>query len=253
MDDNTKISIRNLNAFYGSHQALRDVNLDIPKNSMFTIMGPTGGGKTTLMRTINRLNDTVLGFRAEGSVKVDDEDVYGPDVDVPSLRRRVGMVFAVTTPLPLTIYENVAYGKRIRGVDCKSQLDGIVERCLRDALLWDEVSDRLGDPASRLSGGQQQRLSTARVLALEPEVILLDEPASGLDPVSTARLEQLMRKLSEAYTVVLVTHNPLQAARVGTVTAFLYMGELVEIGPTSQVFTNPRDKRTEDYVLGRFG
>jgi phosphate transport system ATP-binding protein len=248
-----KISIRGLDAYYGEFQALAGVDLDIPANSLFTVMGPTGSGKTTLMRTINRLNDIVKGFRATGQVTVDGQDVYEPTVDVPSLRRKVGMVFAVTTPLPLTTFDNVAYGPRVRGTRSETQIAEIVERCLRDALLWDEVGSRLHDPASKLSGGQQQRLSLARVLALEPEIILLDEPASGLDPVSTARLEDLMRRLSKSYTVVLVTHNPLQAARVGEMTAFLYMGRLVEVGPTSQLFTSPKDKRTEDYVLGRFG
>jgi len=249
----TKIRITGLNAYYGSLQALKAINLEIPANCLFTIMGPTGSGKTTLLRTINRLNESIRGFRAEGDVLVDGQDVYSPEVDVPSLRRKIGMVFAVTTPLPLSVYENVAYGPRTKGVSSKAELDAVVGKCLRDALLWDEVQDRLDDPASRLSGGQQQRLSMARVLALEPEVILLDEPSSGLDPVSTARLEELMRRLSMAYTVVLVTHNPLQAARVGDLTAFLYLGELVEVGPTGQLFMNPKDGRTEDYVLGRFG
>jgi len=247
-----KISIRGLDTWYGDLQVLRGVDLDIPARSLFTVMGPTGSGKTTLMRTINRLNDMIKGFRASGSVLVDRQDVYAPEVDVPSLRRKVGMVFAATTPLPLSIYDNVAYGPRVKGVP-DAQTSEVVEKCLRDALLWDEVGSRLHDPASRLSGGQQQRLSLARVLALEPEIILLDEPASGLDPVSTARLEDLMRRLSKSYTVVLVTHNPLQAARVGQLTAFLFMGKIVEIGPTSKLFTSPQDKRTEDYVLGRFG
>jgi len=248
-----KISIRGLDAYYGDFQALKGVNLDIPARSLFTVMGPTGSGKTTLMRTVNRLNDIIQGFRASGTVLVDGRDVYAPEVDVPSLRRKVGMVFATTTPLPLSIYDNVAYGPRVKGVRSESEIGETVEKCLRDALLWDEAGSRLHDPASKLSGGQQQRLSLARVLALEPEIILLDEPASGLDPVSTARLEDLMRRLSQSYTVVLVTHNPLQAARVGELTAFLYMGQLVEIGPTSRLFTSPQDKRTEDYVLGRFG
>ncbi len=247
-----KISIRGLDTWYGDLQVLKGLDLDIPARSLFTVMGPTGSGKTTLMRTINRLNDMIKGFRASGTVLVDGQDVYAPEIDVPSLRRKVGMVFATTTPLPLSIHDNVAYGPRLRGVP-EAQIAEIVEKCLRDALLWDEVGSRLQDPASRLSGGQQQRLSLARVLALEPEIVLLDEPASGLDPVSTARLEDLMRKLSRSYTVVLVTHNPLQAARVGELTAFLYMGRIVEIGPTSQLFTSPHDKRTEDYVLGRFG
>lgn len=248
-----KIKIQKFSAFYGNLQALRSVDLEIPANCLFTIMGPTASGKTTLMRSLNRLNDTVVGFRADGRILVDGVDVYGGSVDVPSLRRKIGMVFAVTTPLPLTIYDNVAYGPRVKGIRSRSVLDGIVERCLKDSLLWDEVKDRLDDPASRLSGGQQQRLSLARILALEPEIVLLDEPCSGLDPVSTARLEELMRRLSKTYTVVLVTHNPLQAARVGDLTAFLYMGELVEVVPTGQIFTSPKDKRTEQYVLGRFG
>jgi phosphate transport system ATP-binding protein len=248
-----KISIQNLDVYYGSLHALRAVNLDIPSNCLFTMMGPTGSGKTTLMRTLNRLNDTVAGFRKQGSVIVDGMDVYAPSVDVPSIRRRIGMVFAVTTPLPLSIYENVAYGPRLKGMKHKEAIDEVVQACLERALLWEEIKDRLSDPASRLSGGQQQRLSLARILALEPEVILLDEPCSGLDPVSTSRLEELLRQLCRTYTIILVTHNPLQAARVGQLTAFLYMGELVEVGPTAQIFTSPKHQKTEDYVLGRFG
>ncbi|HEY3314334.1 MAG TPA: phosphate ABC transporter ATP-binding protein PstB [Bacillota bacterium] len=248
-----KLSARGLSFFYGDVQALKDVSLDVEPNDLLTIMGPTGSGKTTLLRTFNRLNDTVPGTKRTGQVALDGLDVYGGGADPAEVRRRVGMVFALPVPLPLSIYDNVAYGPRLHGVSGRARLDEIVEKGLRDAILWDEVKDRLGDSALRLSGGQQQRLSIARVLAVEPEVILLDEPTSGLDPISTLRIEELLKQLRDTYTIVLVTHNPQQAARVGDRVAFFYLGELVEFGPSQRLFTRPRDRRTEDYISGRFG
>ncbi len=248
-----KITAEGLSCYYGDVCAVKSLDLRVKPNSLLTIMGPTASGKTTFLRTLNRLNDRVPSARHSGRLLLDGQDVYDSKVDVASLRRRVGMVFAMPMPLPLSIYENVAYGPRKRGVRSRTQLDEIVERALVDAAIFDEVKDRLGSPAARLSGGQQQRIALARVLALEPEVILLDEPTSGLDPLSTLRIEELMRHLTEKYTIILVTHNPVQAARVQGDIAFFYMGELVETGPASEVFTRPKDRRTEDYITGRFG
>ena len=242
-----------LSCFYGDLCALRSVDLKVKRNSLLTIMGPTASGKTTFLRTLNRLNDLVQTARHTGRILLHGEDVYSPGTDVAELRRRVGMVFALPMPLPLSIYDNVAYGPRKKGVKAKARLDEIVVKALEDAALFDEVKDRLSAPASQLSGGQQQRLALARVLAVEPEVILLDEPTSGLDPFSTLRIEELLRQLQEKYTIILVTHNPVQAARVQGAVAFLYMGELVETGPAREVFTRPKDKRTEDYITGKFG
>lgn len=252
-DGEPKLSARQLSYFYGELAALRDVSLDVAANDLLTIMGPTGSGKTTLLRAFNRLNDMVQGSRMTGRVILDGRDIYGPGADPAEVRRTIGMVFALPVPLPLSVYDNVAYGPRLHGLTGRAGLDEVVERSLRDAILWDEVKDRLGDSAMRLSGGQQQRLSIARVLAVEPEVILLDEPTSGLDPISTLRIEELLKQLRETYTIVLVTHNPQQAARVGDRVAFFYLGELVEFGPSQKVFTRPSDRRTEDYISGRFG
>ena len=248
-----KIVAEELSCYYGDLCAVKSLNIRVKANSLLTIMGPTASGKTTFLRTLNRLNDRVLTAKHTGDLFLDDEDVYGRAMDVASLRRRVGMVFALPMPLPLSIYENVAYGPRKRGVRSKTQLDEIVHRALEDAAIFEEVKDRLSAPASRLSGGQQQRIALARVLALEPEVILLDEPTSGLDPLSTLRIEELLRQLQERYTIILVTHNPVQAARVQGEIAFFYMGELVEKGPATEVFTRPKDRRTEDYITGKFG
>jgi phosphate transport system ATP-binding protein len=248
-----KVSAQGFSFFYGKTQALKSLDLAVPEKSLLTIMGPTGSGKTTFLKALNRLNDRVPGISRNGSLLLDGKDVYDSDVDVASLRRRVGMVFALPVPLPMSIYENVAFGPRKRGISSKKRLDEIVEEALVSAALWDEVKDRLQSPAQNLSGGQQQRLSLARVLAIEPEVILLDEPTSGLDPISTLKIEELLRVLSERYTVILVTHNPVQAARVQAETAFFYMGELIEKGPAASMFVRPRDKRTEGYITGKFG
>lgn len=238
---------------YGSNAALKSINLDIQRNSLLTIMGPTASGKTTFLRALNRLNDRVEGTSRQGKLLLDGVDVYSPKVNVAELRRKVGMVFALPQALPMSIYDNVAYGPRKKGPISKARLDETVEKALKAAALFDEVKDRLVSNAQKLSGGQQQRLSLARVLAVEPEVILLDEPTSGLDPLSTLRIEELLRILKKDYTVVLVTHNPAQASRVQGQIAFLYMGELVEVGPAGEMFTRPRDKRTEDYITGKFG
>lgn len=236
-----------------SRPALKGVTLDIYERRLLTVMGPSAAGKTTMLRTINRLNDRVPGTRVVGGVSLDGQDVYRQGVDVPRLRQRVGMVFALPTPLPMSVFDNVAYGPRQRGQVRGKALEETVEKALRAAALWDEVADRLSSPAADLSGGQQQRLSIARVLAVEPEVILLDEPTSGLDPLSTLRIEELLWELVKEYTIVLVTHNPQQAARLSADVAFLLDGELVERAPASRLFTRPQDKRTEDYVSGKFG
>lgn len=253
MEGSPKILARDFRFYYGQHCALKGIDLEIRRNQLLTIMGPSGSGKTTFLRSLNRLNDLIPGTRMEGSLEIDGVDIYSHGVDVAELRRRVGMVFALPVALPMSIFDNVAYGPRKRGILNKQQLQDIVEKALRDAILWDEVKDRLCDHAGRLSGGQQQRLSIARVLAVEPEIILLDEPTSGLDPLSTLKIEDLLWELVRSYTVVLVTHNPLQSARVGGDIAFFLMGELVETGPSSEIFTRPKDKRTEDYVSGKFG
>ncbi|MGI6631705.1 MAG: phosphate ABC transporter ATP-binding protein PstB [Bacillota bacterium] len=248
-----KVQAVDFSFFYGKVQALKSLNLSVPENSLLTIMGPTGSGKTTFLKALNRLNDRIQGTSHTGELALNGEDVYGRGIDVADLRRTVGMVFALPLPLPMSIYENVAYGPRKRGISSRKRLDEIVEESLKSAAIWDEVKDRLSSPAQSLSGGQQQRVSLARVLAVEPEVILLDEPTSGLDPISTLRIEELLRELSKRYTVILVTHNPVQAARVQGEIAFFFMGELIEKGPARQMFTRPRDKRTEDYITGKFG
>ncbi|HEY74797.1 MAG TPA: phosphate ABC transporter ATP-binding protein [Thermoflexia bacterium] len=248
-----KIRIENLTYSYGDKVALRDVTMDIPANAITVVFGPAGGGKTTLLRLINRLNDLIEGTRMSGRVLLDGKDIYAPGTDVIDLRRRVGMVFALPLPLPGTIRENVEYGPRLAGIRDPARLEEIVVRSLTQAALWDEVKDRLDTPASALSGGQQQRLCLARSLALEPEVLLLDEPTSGLDPISTGRIEETLFELKQRYTIVLVPHSIQQAARVADYAAFFLMGELVEWQPGDLLFTNPRDRRTEDYITGRFG
>ncbi len=248
-----KIKVTNFNAFYGMTKALHDVTFEISDRRITALIGPSGCGKSTFLRSLNRMNDFYTGFRIEGFVTLDGEDIYGPTVNPVLIRQRVGMVFQKPNPFQKSIFENVAYGLRIQGVRSRSVLSDIVEKSLRSAALWDEVKDRLNASAFSLSGGQQQRLCIARALAVEPEVILLDEPASALDPISTARIEELMQDLKERYTIAIVTHNMQQAARVSDRTAFFLDGTLVEIGETSRIFTNPEDSRTEDYITGRFG
>jgi len=250
-----KIRIERVSYWYehGSAQALRDVSLDIQPHAVTVLFGPAGGGKTTLLRLVNRLNDLVDATSMSGLILVDGDDIYAPGTDVPSLRRHVGMVFALPLPLPGSIRENVIYGPRLAGERQRPRLDEVLERSLHQAALWDEVKDRLDDPASALSGGQQQRLCIARSLALEPAVLLLDEPTSGLDPLSTAKVEESLRTLKERYTIVIVPHSIQQAARVADHAAFFLRGELVEQRPGREMFTTPRDQRTEDYVTGRFG
>ncbi|WP_373653792.1 MULTISPECIES: phosphate ABC transporter ATP-binding protein PstB [unclassified Schlesneria] len=244
---------REMSFFYGTKQALYDINLKIQSRSVTALIGPSGCGKSTYLRSLNRMNDIVEGTRVTGSVLLDGEDVYDREVDVVSLRKRVGMVFQKSTPFPKSIFDNIAFGPRIAGLTKKSELQGIVERCLKQAALWNEVKDRLKDSAMALSGGQQQRLCIARALATNPEVLLMDEPASALDPASTARIEDLIFELKQNYTIVIVTHNMQQAARISETTAFFCMGRLVEVGPTEQLFRNPTQKETEDYITGRFG
>jgi phosphate transport system ATP-binding protein len=250
-----KISIRDLAFSYAgaSEPALSGVNLDLPAKAITVLFGPAGGGKTTLLRLVNRLNDLVEGTRRSGQVLLDGQDIYAPGMDVTALRRRVGMVFALPLPLPMSIRENVVYGPRLAGVRDRARLEELTERSLRQAALWEEVKDRLDASAYSLSGGQQQRLCIARSLSLEPEVLLLDEPTSGLDPISTAKVEESLLALKEAFTIVLVPHSVQQAARIADRAAFLLGGELVEFGERQQVFTSPRQKRTEDYITGRFG
>jgi phosphate transport system ATP-binding protein len=250
-----KLVIESLSLSYskGAPPALREVTLGIEENSLMAFIGPSGCGKSTFLRCLNRMNDFVRGVEIKGRVMLDDEDIYASNIDVTSLRRRVGMVFQRPNPFPFSIRENVAFGPKLLGERNKSKLEEIVERSLRNSGLWEEVKDRLGAPASSLSGGQQQRLCIARAIAVEPEVLLMDEPTSALDPMATARIEELARELKKYYTVVIVTHNMQQAARVSDDTAFFLMGELVEHGPTAKIFTTPSDKRTEDYITGRFG
>jgi phosphate transport system ATP-binding protein len=249
----TCIKIESLNLFYGEKQALHDINMEMHKKKVTAYIGPSGCGKSTLLRCINRMNDLVDSARIEGKILLDDENIYDKAVNVAALRRRVGMVFQKPNPFPKSIFENVAYGLRIQGVNDKRILEETVENALRGAALWDEMKDRLNDNALGISGGQQQRLVIARAIAIEPEVLLLDEPASALDPISTLKIEELINELKEKYTIIIVTHNMQQAARVSDYTAFMYMGELVELDSTSQLFTNPRKKQTEDYITGRYG
>ena len=248
-----KIRIQDVSYFYGGKQALKGVSLDVPANTITVLFGPAGGGKTTLLRLINRLNDLIDGTRMTGRISLDGQDLYGPEVDLPTLRRRVGMVFALPLPLPGTVRENVVYGPAQAGIRDRAELDEIVIRSLKQAALWGEVRDRLDGPASDLSGGQQQRLCIARSLALEPDVLLLDEPTSGLDPISTARVEATLEDIKREYTIVIVPHSIQQAARIADCAAFFLMGEMVEYRPGEQIFINPREKKTEDYITGRFG
>ncbi len=250
---NDKIRINKLTLYYGETMALKKVSFTVHKNSVMALIGPSGCGKSTCLRTINRMNDLIDNVRIEGEVLLDGVDVYHPDTDVVMLRKRVGMVFQRPNPFPMSVYDNIAYGPRVHGVNQKAALDEIVEKSLTGAALWDEVKDRLKKSAMGLSGGQQQRLCIARLLAVDPEVLLMDEPCSALDPISTMKIEELIAELKEKYTIVLVTHNMQQAARVSEETAFFLSGELVECGSTDSIFTRPQDKRTEDYITGRFG
>ena len=250
----TKISISNLNFFYGKAQALYDISLEIPEREVVAFIGPSGCGKSTFIRTLNRMNDTIPSARVDGDVVIDGENVYAPGTDVVALRRKVGMVFQKSNPFPKSIFENVAYGIRINGIHSgRSDMQERVEKALRDSALWDEVKDRLNMSAFGLSGGQQQRLCIARALAVQPEVILMDEPASALDPIATQKIEELVVELKRQYTIVIVTHNMQQAARVSDRTAFFMLGKLIEFNPTIKMFQNPDEKLTEDYITGRFG
>lgn len=247
------IKVEDLKLFYGQKQALYGINMEMPKKKVTAYIGPSGCGKSTLLRCINRMNDLVDNVTIEGKILLDKENIYDKSVNVAALRRRVGMVFQKPNPFPKSIFENVAYGLRIQGINDKRILEETVENALRGAALWDEMKDRLNDNALGMSGGQQQRLVIARAIAIEPEVLLLDEPASALDPISTLKIEELINELKEKYTIVIVTHNMQQAARVSDYTAFMYMGELIEMGTTSELFTNPKKKQTEDYITGRYG
>lgn len=247
------ISINNLQLWYGSSQALKNINIEIPEKSITALIGPSGCGKSTFIKTINRMNDLIPGVRTEGEIKYKGENIFGRDIDVNELRREIGMVFQKPNPFPMSVYDNIAYGPRTHGIKNKARLDEIVEKSLRGAAIWDEVKDRLKKSALGLSGGQQQRLCIARALAVEPEVLLMDEPTSALDPISTSKIEELASELKKCYTIIMVTHNMQQAVRISDRTAFFLLGELVEYGDTEKLFANPRDKRTEDYITGRFG
>ena len=251
--EKSKIITKDLNLFYGENHALKNITMDIKANTVTAFIGPSGCGKSTFLKSINRMNDLVDGVRIDGKILLDGEDIYDTKVDTTLLRKKIGMVFQQPNPFPMSIYDNIAYGPRIHGMKNKTQLDEIVETSLRDAAIWDEVKDRLKKSALGLSGWQQQRLCIARALAVEPEVLLMDEPTSALDPISTLKIEELMEQLKEKYTVVAVTHNMQQAARVSDYTAFFLLGELVEFDGTDNIFGSPKDKRTEDYITGRFG
>ena len=253
MSEKTIIEARNLELYYGDNHALKSVSLEIPENRITALIGPSGCGKSTFLKTLNRMNDLVPGVRIEGEVLYNGENIYGKDVDVTRLRKQIGMVFQKANPFPMSIYDNIAYGPRTHGIRNRAKLDDIVERSLRDAAIWDEVKDRLNKSALGLSGGQQQRLCIARALAVEPDVLLMDESTSALDPISTSKIEELAMELKSRYTVVMVTHNMQQAVRVSDETAFFLLGELVEFGETERLFSHPQDKRTEDYITGRFG
>ena len=248
----SKISIKNMNLYYGDFHALKDVNLEIEPNKITAFIGPSGCGKSTLLKSLNRMNDLVEGCKIEGTVLLGNEDIYG-DMDVNHLRKRVGMVFQNPNPFPMSIYDNIAYGPRTHGIHSRQKLDAIVEKSLRQAAIWDELKDRLKKSALGLSGGQQQRLCIARALVVEPEVILMDEPTSALDPISTAHIEELALELQKDYTIIMVTHNMQQATRISSKTAFFLLGEMVEYNDTEKLFSMPEDKRTEDYITGRFG
>jgi phosphate transport system ATP-binding protein len=253
MSNKIKVKVENLNLYYGENHALKDVNMDIQENAVTAFIGPSGCGKSTFLKTLNRMNDLVDGVRIDGKVFLDGEDIYEPGVDTTILRKKVGMVFQQPNPFPMSIYDNIAYGPRVHGIRDKKRLDQIVEESLRGAAIFDEVKDRLKKSAMGLSGGQQQRICIARALAVQPEVLLMDEPTSALDPISTAKIEELMEDLKKKYTVIVVTHNMQQATRVSDQTAFFLVGEMVEFGDTKQIFSYPQDKRTEDYITGRFG
>ncbi len=248
-----KLRVKNMNLFYGEHQALFNVSLDVPVNSVVALIGPSGCGKSTFLKSLNRMNDLVEGVQIDGEITLDGENIYAADTDIVNLRKNVGMVFQRPNPFPMSIYDNIAYGCRVHGMNDKKKLDEIVERSLQGAALWDEVKDRLHSSAMGMSGGQQQRLCIARTLAVEPEVLLMDEPCSALDPISTMKIEELVSELKSRYTIVMVTHNMQQAARVSDSTAFFLNGQLVEYDLTDAIFTKPRNKKTEDYITGRFG
>ena len=250
---NLKIKIENLNFYYGAKKALSEITLDIPEKQVTSFIGPSGCGKSTFLRTLNRMNDLIDGTKVEGTVEIDGLNIYDKRIDVVELRKRIGMVFQKSNPFPKSIYDNIAYGPRVNGIRDKMKLDEIVELSLKRAAIWDEVKDRLKESALSLSGGQQQRICIARSLAVNPEIILMDEPASALDPISTSKIEELVFDLKDRYTIIIVTHNMQQAARISDMTAFFYLGEMVEYGRTRDIFTNPSQKRTEDYVTGRFG
>lgn len=251
--DNIKIKVEHLNLHFGDHHVLKDINMEIKSNTVTALIGPSGCGKSTFLKTFNRMQDLVSTVKIDGLISIDGKDIYAKDVDTTLLRKKVGMVFQQPNPFPMSIYDNVAYGPRIHGIKDKKVLDEIVEKSLRDAAIWDEAKDRLKKSALGLSGGQQQRLCIARALAVEPEILLMDEPTSALDPISTTRIEDLMESLKEKYTVIIVTHNMQQAARISDETAFFLIGEMVEFGDTETIFSKPKDKRTEAYVTGRFG
>ena len=247
------MTVQGLDLWYGDHQALHDISLNIPEKSITALIGPSGCGKSTFLKTLNRMNDLIPGVKITGDVRYRDQDIFAPGTDVNELRREIGMVFQKPNPFPMSIYDNIAYGPRTHGIKNRARLDEIVEKSLRGAAIWDEVKDRLKKNALGLSGGQQQRLCIARALAVEPEVLLMDEPTSALDPISTSKIEELAMQLKEQYTIVIVTHNMQQAVRISDRTAFFLLGELVECGDTQQLFSQPQDKRTEDYLTGRFG
>ena len=247
------MTVQGLDLWYGDHQALHDISLNIPEKSITALIGPSGCGKSTFLKTLNRMNDLIPGVKITGDVRYRDQDIFAPGTDVNELRREIGMVFQKPNPFPMSIYDNIAYGPRTHGIKNRARLDEIVEKSLRGAAIWDEVKDRLKKNALGLSGGQQQRLCIARALAVEPEVLLMDEPTSALDPISTSKIEELAMQLKEQYTIVIVTHNMQQAVRISDRTAFFLLGELVECGDTQRLFSQPQDKRTEDYITGRFG
>lgn len=251
--ENSKVSIQNMDLYYGDFHALKNLNLEIPANQVTAFIGPSGCGKSTCIKSLNRMNDLIDGCKITGTIKIDGEDIYDPRTDVTLLRKRAGMVFQKANPFPMSVYDNIAYGPRTHGIRSKAKLDDIVERSLRNAAIWDELKDRLKKSALGLSGGQQQRLCIARALAVEPEVLLMDEPTSALDPISTSKIEDLAVELKKDYTIVMVTHNMQQAARISDKTAFFLLGEVIEYGETESLFSMPKDKRTEDYITGRFG
>ncbi|MDD5132780.1 MAG: phosphate ABC transporter ATP-binding protein PstB [bacterium] len=253
VDTNLRMTVKNLNFFYGRNLALKNINMGIENNKVTAVIGPSGCGKSTFIRILNRMNDIIIGSRVEGEILLDGENIYAPQVDVVEIRRKIGMVFQKSNPFPKSIFDNIAYGLRINGFTNKTEITDRVEQSLKNSALWEEVQDRLDDNAFELSGGQQQRLCIARALAIEPEVILFDEPCSALDPISTAKIEELINQLKEKYTIAIVTHNMQQAARISDYTGFFLLGELIEFDKTEKIFTNPSRKQTEDYITGRFG